>query len=807
MARIPEVRPQTSTPLVPSGGRINVAAAGAPGQALAAAGEDLSRGASSLAVAKSEFDARSAAMDASKRIAEARLYWNDQALQREQDAPEDPTGYADTLIGEVRKDLADRTAGAPALAQNYMTQRFAGLLTDLGTRAQAFERNRQAQRTARNLQSTLDQSANALTVDPAQFEATIGDVTGAISASALPAPTKIDAIRDARDRLAQSAIEGGLRLSPGETRKQLEAGNFDAFLKPGSKDALLSRARAEDQRAQHDRIVLFADQVDQATAELRSHPDELDGKLAVLDHAITGLGLEKAPAAELRRKAEDGFARATIRGESDKDPTTTLARLKKGEWDKLLAGGSKSVMQNELEAEIHRRETEARTRTNARRTALHQAVHGLVKRLSDVDVQNDPGNEAVAQLRSEARALDDPQTLDQLANAEGLAAFARDASVMAPAQLQTLINAERAKLGRRRPAEGVTGFEAQRLDLAEKILERQRKEATRDPLSYAQSVGLADVPPLTVFNPPAQVEAGTGQVADPNAAARSMGQRAGVAQAVAAHLGVRPRFLTDEEARTMEAAFDTPDVDRQLALITSLNHGFGDFSPEVFKELKIKDPIVAHVGGLAAAGSRPETLRDALIGRRARAEGNVLAPQPSDAASWTQDTLGEALAYLPDTRAAVLDTAKAIFHTRMVRAGQTDPFDGKEIWKGALQEAVGGLRGPNGDVIAGGVGNWNGAALILPPATTEAEFQGALEHADQLALEIAGVGNQAPHHADGTPFKPSELAQSWLVSIGDGQYIVSVTDPYNDAPQWIQGGGEHGYYVLDFNRLQAGLGR
>ena len=539
---------------------------------------------------------------------------------------------------------------------------------------------------------------------------------------------------------------------------------------------------------------------------VRTDETQLGDALSEALGAVAALDLPEAQNAAAVAEVRRSLTKGLVQGLNERDPERARALLEAGTFDGDLAEGDKNTLVNDNQVELRRREVERRQRAaqaqaerRALQTELRQEVRGALGIMGE---GFNPGGQVLADLERRAERLQDAQALAMLQDAKALNVFRTEASQLTPPDLQGFVNREATRLAEKPAAKpsapGVTAFELERLKLAEELLGTMNRELGKDPLSFASRVGVVRLEPLQLFDPPAE----DGGAPDFPAARASIVKRISDALVVAGHYGVEPRFLTDEEAGQMASAFADNSVDGQMALLAAISQGFGTHTPDVLAEFRAEKPTIAHVGGLLTINGRPETARDALTGIKALEAGNAVLPPATEIAEWGDDVLGTAFGSVPATRSAVLDTAKAIYHTRAVRRGQAAPEDVDEaLFKRALQEAAGAVFTPR-DVQFGGIATWRGNEVVVPPEIAADDFADVIRRLEDQDLELASDGGGAPRHEDGTPFTAEELHDdAYLVSIGHGRYLVSMTDPVDGPPAWVMGTGPNSHYVLDLTRI------
>jgi len=360
--------------------------------------------------------------------------------------------------------------------------------------------------------------------------------------------------------------------------------------------------------------------------------------------------------------------------------------------------------------------------------------------------------------------------------------FQAEIRAWTPTMLQNWVNQEHTRLNKG----DVSSTEAERVDLAGKILRSMQSAIKQDPLSWAARAGVAEIKPVAY----------AGQDA-----VQSMQSRRQTALHLAEYYGTAPRLLTDEEEVQLKSKLEGASADEQVALAYSLNEGFGPQASSVFQRISGDDPLFAHAGGLAALGTaQAGTARDVLFGRQVLKAGNKVLPPAIDMNDWTTDELGAALSETPSTRGAVVEAAKAIYAaTFMRRGGSADIEDtyftesDEDLWRESVQLAAGGVRDSAGE-MRGGIGEWNGQNVLLPNGVRQSDLNHLLNIVEDADLVALGGGV----HGDGQPFTVKDFKDARLVDYGHGQYMIDMS---GDGVEFIRGDGPNGYFVLDVSEL------
>lgn len=482
-----------------------------------------------------------------------------------------------------------------------------------------------------------------------------------------------------------------------------------------------------------------------------------------------------------RAASRQALAEAAWRGRALREPERALGVLEGTIEDATVDGipvDRRAALAAGARAELSRRRVEG--------AAIKRELADELKEIADITGAGfNPGGDRLATLSRRVAATGDPELATDLANAKADATFAAQLRLLTPPDLQQVVNDQRAALTARG---SVTAGEANRAELAEKMLAKMNTELDRDPLSWANRVGLVKTQPITLVGA---------------AAEGSMRQRAAVALQVGAHYGVPARFLTDEEETQLKASIAAGNPDSQLSLAYSIGRGFGSHAPDVLRRIAGDEPVFAHAAGLATMGSGQATAaRDALRGHAAIKAGNSVLPLGADRNDWTADELGDALGMLPGTRAAVLQAAAGIYTARaMARGVAPTSSDAEDLWRASLRAATGEAASSRGAAL-GGLGEHAGRKFVVPSSMAPSVAEKLLAAITDADLVADPRRDAPPTHGDGSAFTAAHLADARLVDYGPGQYLVDVA---GDGTEFVRGSGPDGYFVLDLTALAPRL--
>lgn len=532
---------------------------------------------------------------------------------------------------------------------------------------------------------------------------------------------------------------------------------FEAQINPmaeGRRFSLMGQAGRRQQDNGRDALNNSLDSLASARAgagsidEARAIEAEVQEQIAVAREA----GLLTAEEAEATRTAWAGRTqevsalriltddpRAAFELFSDPDRFTGLDPLKKESY----RARAKSAMESAANA--------ARQQSTAARVEASLALSEI-----DAIVREglQPSEEVFERAFGFVQAAGDRRLADRFKDqveAMNVAAGLRQA---APAQIETFLNQKRAQASEK----GASQADAIQIDVAESILANAEKGLREDQISYFIRQG-HEVPDLNLDDPAAFAE------------------RAAVIDGLAAEYGVRPKYLTDQQADLVALQLEDSRPTEQAALLGFLSRAAGpDRAAGVFGQLSQKDQSLGHVAGLVSVGNEESAIA-ALRGRElAKSEKAVseLLPARAVRLEVLRDEFGAAFEQTPGVRAGLLETAEHIYLSKSKGVPQEDG-PGQSMWREALQEAAGQIKTETGPY--GGVVNVRGRDIVIPNTVraTESDVIRRLEEIGASDVRSAAGGKMVDK--DGEEIEASELARMHLIWLGGDEYYLSTTNP------------------------------
>ena len=431
---------------------------------------------------------------------------------------------------------------------------------------------------------------------------------------------------------------------------------------------------------------------------------------------------------------------------------------------------------NEIEADLRSRAAQF----TALRTELKTDVSESLRIISLGQV---PSEGVVTEIQGRARRLGLPENDPTMRQVNYLSVLRQNSiafNKMSPMQLGDWIRDAQSKT-----TGGATLEQAMLIDVAQKSLTHKTTMLDKDPVSYMNQTGAAEVKTLNFAAAPVDL-------------VKQIGERVTQSKSFAASMNSQPKYFSQDEANALNTFLQTATPDQQISLLGFMNQGFGKDSLNAMRELSKSAPEFAHVGGLAISGASKQTLFDALNGAKQRQAGNKPFEGTGDAATKRNviaDQLGSAYAILPETRANILTTADNIYTQRAIVAGKT-VFD-EDMYKQAFQEAAGATKDKNGKMY-GGIIEYRGNRISIPSNIPQDRFSDIIRRATYD--DFVAASNGTPADDTGRAYTIDRLRKGYPVSDASGTAFWSFDNPKEKA-----GGTLIGFYTKDGSPLKVDL--
>lgn len=412
---------------------------------------------------------------------------------------------------------------------------------------------------------------------------------------------------------------------------------------------------------------------------------------------------------------------------------------------------------NEIEADLRARDAQFR----ALRAELKTDVSESLRIISLGQI---PSEGVVTEIQSRASKFGLPPNDATMRQVNYLSVLRQNSiafNKMSPMQLGDWIRDAQTKT-----TGGATLEQAMLIDVAQKSLAHKTTMLDKDPVSYMNQTGAAEVKTLNFAAAPIDLN-------------KQIGDRITQSNAFAARMNIPPKYFSQDEAGALTTFLQTASPEQQIGLLGIFNQGFGKNAGNAMNEISKFAPEFAHAGGLILAKANPQTVYDALNGMRQRQAGNKVFEGTGDAATKKNviaEQLGSAYAFAPKTRSAILATTENIYAQRFIVSGKT-VFD-EDMYKQAFQEASGMLTHKNGKSY-GGIIEYRGNRIPIPNNVAQDSFKDILNRATYD--DFAAVANGLPEDDQGRKFTIDRLRKGYPAFI-DTDRAVWYYEDYRGKP-------------------------
>jgi len=344
--------------------------------------------------------------------------------------------------------------------------------------------------------------------------------------------------------------------------------------------------------------------------------------------------------------------------------------------------------------------------------------------------------------------------------------------------------------------QGVRAEDVGRLKAAGAFLSTMETALAKDPLEWAQRQGVAAITPLDF-----EAELGPQIMA-----------RRGMAQTSAEYYGTRPRYFTNEEHGELKRLADQGG-DAALSVAASVKDLDDASAFEVLSEVADDAPVLANMGALIKKGGDATLITQAAEGLALRASDGFQSrlPMKADLEQIIADSFGDAFAALPQAYEAVRETALLAYEAEAFQNGVAPGGgeDAQKILSRNLQKALGATYGRDpllgSQERFGGVAEVRGQNVIAPPFLRHNKLEDVVDRLTPDLWEKAG--GAPPVDIDGDVLTPEDLRGAYLVSSGDGQYRVALTDPFAQGAQYVgrANDGAEDLFILNLSAIEDDL--
>lgn len=454
------------------------------------------------------------------------------------------------------------------------------------------------------------------------------------------------------------------------------------------------------------------------------------------------------------------------------DPKTAKAKLADSNYLPDLDPLARVELQSQADAKIRQREREAKE-------ALAIARANASASLADYDSVIASGlpvsQDLSDQVRADVRASGDPRLALHMQRSTQAAYFADGLRGATPREVEGQL----ATVSAAAAQHGADSSMAAAVMGGRKFLDRMNSALGQDPLSWSAQQGVVAIAPL--------------QLNGQDAPAAWQG-RIRAAQLTAQHYGTEPRYFTGAESQQLkEQLSNHADPKSRLLTLQILTQGLGSRAVPELQRLGAPPALVTAGGLLAAGPAHARTAFDIVNGETALAatakggDGQSIL-RPTDTARALSTSGGgllfggvrlpqgmpqvmQATSMLPGESARISAAADAYYAAHAPQAGLTGKdaaTTGHDLYQRGLQLAAGARF--EGDTQMGGITQYRGRPVVAPAIVAADAFEGVVSHLTSDDLTHASVTGKAPAG-------PVDIRKTYLVTVGDGRYVLSTTDP------------------------------
>ena len=483
--------------------------------------------------------------------------------------------------------------------------------------------------------------------------------------------------------------------------------------------------------------------------------DDLQATLTAQAQVVDTLALPADAKAKLTDETRKRLTRSYAEGLAERDPYALREQLDSGVLNEVLAPEDLTRLRGKADSEVRGLEAAERAEQNRRKAEANAAKReaaavardqaSLIREQvrSTADYLRDGGTISSAELQDVTRAAasaGDPALARTVARLGIQAVTNTELRGSTPLQVEETVQRLQAKVnaaGDKARAEDLIALDATR-DFQSTAQQRLRT----DPIGWAAEQGVVTLAPLDASQPD------------------SYAARVRAVDTARARFGGSVSPLTPAEVEALSSQLDKGTPDQKLQVLSQLG-GLGKYRGQAMQQLAGDNPTYGHVGRLIGAVGGAGTARDALEGMELAKktpklfEGNTKSVVLGEAAA--------VLGRLPDVLRALPGVSDGIFAARRSRAGLTE-WD-EDGYRRALNAGLGAYQDRSG-VMRGGLGEWNGTAVLLPDSVSQDEFEDGME-----AATIAP--DAAPRDRRGKPLTMDDLRGQTIVTLGAGVYGFS----------------------------------
>lgn len=433
------------------------------------------------------------------------------------------------------------------------------------------------------------------------------------------------------------------------------------------------------------------------------------------------------------------------------------AQKAKGE---LGAIGADAKAMDLVESAFAQRRTQLSTEIRRVTGSVEKAGESLLNRMQLGYV---PPAEEVARLRS--AASQSPEGGALVDRIDRRMTWTRLGLTQGPAAIEKLQRDLRASAGATPSKEA-----AEDLTYLDQMAQTFRQNVVQDPIGFARKQGV--------------IQTGGLSFQDPAALSDAVRERVAAANALPPDLNPNRKMLEPGELKDLQRKIEMGG-EGAVQTVEALVQGAGREAPRLMREIGGIAPEVAQAGLILASGGNRQAARDiiaAVVNRQMPDGAKMMEPDPRAFRQvWTEKT-GQAFLWNQADSLRIEQAARAIAATRMRSLADNKGNEAKEIYRQAIDEAVGGQK-IDGQIYGGMTrvkpGWWTSYHVPAPPDVRADRFMNVLQE-----IRDADLAAQPVPPAAG--FKASQLHQAVPVPVAGG-YRFAMNGPNSEDPRWIPG--------------------
>lgn len=173
---------------------------------------------------KQKKDREDAAAWSAEQLGNARLYWTQQQIDREQNAPAGAKDYTGTLTKDFDTYADEQLLNAPNdESRNYLRERLSAMKSDIVGRGMQFEARSRLDDRVDKIGKGIDQSRIAVDLDPSQHQSALAENLATLGQLDIPEAAKTKLRDEAIQKISFAAVASRLKSNPGAVMAQLRS--------------------------------------------------------------------------------------------------------------------------------------------------------------------------------------------------------------------------------------------------------------------------------------------------------------------------------------------------------------------------------------------------------------------------------------------------------------------------------------------------------------------------------------------------------------------------------------------------------